>query len=544
VVAKGFVSVAVAFLALPTLALAAPGDLDTTYGNGGRVEVPGPGTEGLALAPNGDAVVAGAGGLDAEPDLSHVRVTPAGALAPGYQGGRVRTIFEPYHHTTVAAVATDAAGRVVVGGSVRNRGSADYSAYAFARYLGDGRPDRSFGTNGVVILELQETVEQVGDLAVDSAGRIVFASARAYDPVVGRLTPDGRLDPTFAGGWVRLGPATGGVIDSGYPLAVLADGGVVVLGGDGLHTAVVRLAPDGRLDDAFGDGGVAVFGDDAPSWPDVGAANIAPAPGDGFVLAGSADVGGEHEGRLWAMRVHADGSIDPAFGGPTGASVHVPIPPRSDQHPEYLEGGAADVAVQADGKVVLAGHFKDDSDGHVRTHGVLARLLPNGAPDPGFGGGDGLTIVTDGEYGLSDVVIQRDGRILASTPGAFNVMRFEGGGAPYEPAATHSPTRFDTAATSPAIKRTARTWRIAVNARGRARLSVPCAARRCVVRLRIGRTVVAKTRATRVRRVTVRLPHRIVRRLDRRGELAARLEIRFGARRVVRHVSLLPSGAP
>jgi uncharacterized delta-60 repeat protein len=532
VVAKGIVSVVAAFLALPALALAAPGELDPMYGDGGVFRTPGPGTRGLALAPNGDAVIAGAGGLDEAPDLSHMRVTPSGVAAPGYEAGRVRTVFEPYHHTTVNAVTTDAAGRVVIGGSVRNRGASDYDAYVFARYLPDGRPDPSFGTAGVVILELQEKVERVADVAVDSAGRIVFTSARAYDPVVGRLTPDGRLDPTFAGGWLRLEDLVG---VSGCPcaFALLPDGGLAVLGAVGIKPAVVRLTPDGAPDPAFGDGGVVVIDDDAtPSWPSVGVWNIAPAPGGGFVLSGDADVRGEHEERLWALRLHADGSVDPTFGGPIGASVHVPIPPRSEEgYPSYLEAAAADVAVQADGRVVLAGWFQEEGAGGTDQHGVLARLLPDGALDRTFGR-DGLTIVRNGHYGFSDVVIQRDGRILAATPGAFDIVRFQGDGAP----AGGPPARRETSATP--------RGRATVHRRGRVRLRVPCAHRRCVVRLRIGHKVVAKRRAVHVRRVAVRLPRRIVRRLDRRGELTARLVIRYGKRRIVRRVSLLPSGAP
>src|SRR5687768_13112106 len=111
----------------------------------------------------------------------------------------------------------------------------------------------------------------------------------------------------------------------------------------------------------------------------------------------------EYENRFWAIRFTADGRADPSFGGPAGVKVQIPIPPRADPYPSHREGGAHDIAVQDNGKVLLAGDYDQDGEGQVETHGAVVRLLPDGSLDTGFGGGDGIVTVPNGGYGFEDV---------------------------------------------------------------------------------------------------------------------------------------------
>ena len=76
---------------------------------------------------------------------------------------------------------------------------------------------------------------------------------------------------------------------------------------------------------------------------------------------------------IGVARFWPDGQLDPAFGR-GGISSHVQSPHSFD---------VAGIAVQADGSIVVVGSAVDQRlrEGYF----ALARFLPSGAPDPGFG---------------------------------------------------------------------------------------------------------------------------------------------------------------
>lgn len=101
---------------------------------------------------------------------------------------------------------------------------------------------------------------------------------------------------------------------------------------------------------------------------------------------------------LYIMRFHADGSIDTSFNG-TGLVTH----------PTYRGTAISGVAVQSDGKIVIAGSE------HVE------RLLPNGQPDYSFCDSGSIQLSFLGPYDrLQDMVLQPDDKVLVT--GGFNQM--------------------------------------------------------------------------------------------------------------------------
>src|SRR6266568_595533 len=116
------------------------------------------------------------------------------------------------------------------GGSIVVAGSS-YDEMMAAQYGPDGTLDPSFGTAGVVYLDLQGQQDEAAAVAVDSAGRIVVAG-RSWvvlgnsDAVVVRLPPDGSPDPSFGNqGVVVLNLRTD--FDAAYGLALQADGALL-----------------------------------------------------------------------------------------------------------------------------------------------------------------------------------------------------------------------------------------------------------------------------------------------------------------------------
>ena len=74
---------------------------------------------------------------------------------------------------------------------------------------------------------------------------------------------------------------------------------------------------------------------------------------------------------------------------------------------------AKDVAVQADGRIVSVGH-SNGIPGSVRAEATLVRYLPDGALDPSFGG-DGIVTTSVGAYDAAlGVAVQPDGRIVVA----------------------------------------------------------------------------------------------------------------------------------
>jgi len=92
----------------------------------------------------------------------------------------------------------------------------------------------------------------------------------------------------------------------------------------------------------------------------------------------------------------APGELDPTFGG-----GRVTVPLGSD-------AGATGIAVAPDGKVVVAGYSA------ARPGFVVARLLPDGSPDPSWGGTGVVNTPLDEKTAFAaDVAVQSDGKVVA-----------------------------------------------------------------------------------------------------------------------------------
>lgn len=137
---------------LPHLVQAAPGDLDPTFGTGGKVvtDFGGPGgAHAVAILPDGKIVVAGAGLVnpgDNVTDLALARYNADGTLDQTFGAGGV-VFTDLGRDESWFAVALQSDGKIVVGGG---SGFAFPSSAVLGRFNPDGSPDTSFGTGGVV----------------------------------------------------------------------------------------------------------------------------------------------------------------------------------------------------------------------------------------------------------------------------------------------------------------------------------------------------------------------------------------------------------
>jgi uncharacterized delta-60 repeat protein len=110
--------------------------------------------------------------------------------------------------------------------------------FAAARFMPDGTVDPSFGEGGVVRTMFSQCGCRAYDVAVKQDGRIVLAGMRqrggdAQDDelfAVARYLSDGRLDRTFSGDG-RASVDFGFGDDEAFAVAVQPDGRLVVAGG-------------------------------------------------------------------------------------------------------------------------------------------------------------------------------------------------------------------------------------------------------------------------------------------------------------------------
>jgi uncharacterized delta-60 repeat protein len=394
------------FVALggPAIALAAPGDLDPSFGSGGTVITSFGGADvasAVAIQPDGKLVVAGRTNIAGNTVFALARYDPTGGLDPTFgTGGLVTTDFGSTDQAF--AVVLQADGKIVTAG---RRGS----DVIVARHNADGSLDTVFGSNGRVITNFGAT-EQALALVLQPDGKIVVAGRTNkpapngnFDFALARYESGGAVDNTFG----TLGLVTtdfGGSVDRAFAMALQPDGKLVVAGDSDANFALARYNSNGSLDPSFGAGGkvITTFG----GIDQASAVTLQP---DGkIVVAGQTDTGVSIDFAL--ARYMPDGSLDGAFG--SGGRVTTNFTGTSD------DLGSA-VALQSDGKIVVGGA----SNGNF----ALARYTPGGILDTAFGTAGTVTTNLGGEDALHALALQPDGAIVAVGESAdrFALARYQ-----------------------------------------------------------------------------------------------------------------------
>jgi uncharacterized delta-60 repeat protein len=231
-------------------------------------------------------------------------------------------------------------------------------------------------------------------IAVQPDGKLLVAAygdnGNDTDMVLIRLNADGTLDTAFGAaanvdGAVTL--AFGPGHDEGLAVTVQPDGKIVVAGTSNGAFALARLHADGTPDAGFsGDGRLVT---DFGAGPDY--ANALVLQPDGKIL-----VGGDAGGSFALARYNADGSLDAGFGAGGKLTTFA----------AQENGGAWSVALQPDGKILLAG-----SAGHAF---AVARYLSDGTPDTSFDGDGSRTVDfnADTDAVAYSMALQPDGKVV------------------------------------------------------------------------------------------------------------------------------------
>ncbi|MGO1073127.1 hypothetical protein [Lysobacter sp. CA199] len=252
---------------------------------------------------------------------------------------------------TTVAVQSD--GKIVVGGTLGFN-------VLLARYTPDGRLDRDFDDDGIVVTR-DYYLNEPYEIAFQPDGRIVVGaigfddSSSTFTPAVARFTANGKLDPSFGRGGVAATPLPERFGGGSVRLVLQHDGKIVTAGSVQNASMLIRYLPDGRLDPAFGAGGIVRF--IGNNLYDTVNGMVLQADGS-FLTSHSLrtfDPGPDFKGTV--IRHRADGSLDSGYGSP-------------------LVRGSGRLALQADGRVLMLGYHNRSS--------VMQRINPDGSPDTGF----------------------------------------------------------------------------------------------------------------------------------------------------------------
>jgi uncharacterized delta-60 repeat protein/uncharacterized repeat protein (TIGR01451 family) len=321
------------FLVLAALALAAPGDLDPSFGNDGVINS-GFSVNALAIQPDGKIVVSG----DAV-----ARYNPDGTLDFTFgNNGVVAT------SPAITAMTLQSDGKIVVAGQ-----------RTMIRLNSNGSLDTSFGGTGIVTTDI--SIREITDVALTANNRLVIFGETATDGIaVARYTSTGNRDLSFN----STGEVNTGLMKFVYPgpngtALPQPDGKLVVVGtvyGSWSSIELIRYNANGSLDNNFGVNGRVV----TTSSDGVSGQGAVQQPDGKIVVWG---IGGG----ICLVRFDTQGNFDPTFGI-GGIS-------KWDAFSSVGWLGTLKAAtLQRDGKIII-----------LETMNALARFLPNGQPDLSFG---------------------------------------------------------------------------------------------------------------------------------------------------------------
>lgn len=373
------------------------GSLDNTFdGDGKLLYTAGRFASAMVLQPDGKIVVTGqrpntTGGSGV--DFETIRFNADGTIDTSFNGTGVAPIPAVYGEHYAHSLLLQPDGKIIVEGY--------WNGYmALMRYNPNGTFDNSFGTDGFAYFagSINWYGGKIAELQPD--GRIIIAGQISsgapgipnFDLRIVRLNSNGTFDTSFGGtGSVSTPVTKANDIPTG--VMVQPDGKIIVTGFPEIPApqfAAVRLKSDGSLDTAFGSGGKVLT---EVGYGGQSANDIAFQSDEKIVAVGGYEA-------FTIARYRPDGTMDKSFNG-TGAV-------------KALQGSGSTanaVAVQADGKIVAAGHTR----GVANDEAALVRFNSDGSVDNTFGiQGQVITPLGPNHDDLAAMAIQPDGKIVVA----------------------------------------------------------------------------------------------------------------------------------
>ena len=387
------------------VAIAQPGSLDPSFGNGGKAIIDINNTDdygsSIILQDDGKIIIAGTAEnqINGYRDFAIIRLEAFGYPDNSFGlNGKVVTDFG-FSYEECNAIALQDDGKLIAVGCLYNGSNSDI---ALSRYNTNGSIDNTFGTNGKVIINFGGSYEAGYAISILSNSKILIAGSKGYNFFLCRLNTNGSLDGTFgSGGYVItvVGPL-GGYANS---ICVQNDGKIILAGfsekqfpkaSEQTDFAIVRYNSNGSLDNTFGTSGIVIT--DVGGIRDRALSVIL--QNDGKIIA----AGQCNSYDFATVRYNSNGTLDNTFG--INGKVITDFAGDADICEKVL--------LQQNGKIVGAGYVYQNSNYSF----ALVRYNANGSIDNTFGANG--KVITDFGSNNEDkafgLIIQPDGKIIAA----------------------------------------------------------------------------------------------------------------------------------
>ncbi len=400
-------------LLFPLSVAAAPSGFDPSFGTLGKTITDISGQIDAAKAvieqPDGRFIVGGQTG-GATSDIMLLRYLPDGALDPDFGTGGIAVTDLLQQNEFVNDIALLPDGKIVAVGYANGTNDA-----FLARFLPDGTLDPDFGTGGFVILET------IGPrrVVLQADGGMLLAGTHTIDNDnrfgIARVNADGTTDTTFGTDGVVLVNVSSAAslyqtIDHDEflnDIFIQSDGKIVACGTAAALNpatghligvfALTRLLSDGTLDATFDTDGIVVTsltnGNDS--------ANSCFQQPDGKIVAAGDSFATLYGDRFAIARYLASGALDSSFG--TAGKV-------TTSFANYGGGEMTAADLQPDGKILLGGYVLNPQ---TNTYAfAMARYLSNGSLDPIFGAQVRALPVSNAR--MNDMAVTSDNRLITT----------------------------------------------------------------------------------------------------------------------------------
>ena len=295
------------------------------------------------------------------------------------------------------------------------------------RVLMAGDLDASFGNGGIVTTNFVELAfpfngwsDSASSLALQANGKIVVAGTTqpngGPNGVISRYNSDGSLDALFSG--------DGKISEYGFSeirdVAIQSNGQIVVIGnspGGGGNFAVGRYNDDGSPDTSFGTGGIVTTVPGAYNnaysvalLDNVALGNV----GKILVVGQSGQPGPEQPYGFTLQQFNPNGTVDTSFGDSGQVRTFYSTAEIGPGYARAGNVGARDLAVQPDGKIIVAGHSLNGDASNLYQNGfAVVRYNPDGSLDTSFDmDGRAYTNLGTGQHWVTRMALQADGKMI------------------------------------------------------------------------------------------------------------------------------------
>jgi uncharacterized delta-60 repeat protein len=288
------------------------------------------------------------------------------------------------------------------------------------RYNANGALDSTFGSGGITVTSLPSASATAFAATLQADGKLLVAGRSCpmsgvssflllrYNTAGAPGTP-GTLDTGFGTGGIVTTPIPSGSSTTANAVAVSGTN-ILVAGhskiGGKFAIALAKYTSSGALDSTFGSGGIVTT---AVGSLDADAAALAVQPLDGKIVA--AGLAGNAMSQIWdvaLLRYNTDGTLDLPFGGTNSGMVITDIGSSSNY--------ANAVALQADGKIVVAGNAFANPFANTSDIAVLRYNTDGTLDTTGFGSPNGYVTTSIGAFddGFAVAVQPADGKIVVA----------------------------------------------------------------------------------------------------------------------------------